>query len=390
MRLQNYDVHIVYQPGPQQLIADQLSRSPQFYTDTGSQTKDEPVVSLILLEQDWTARIKEATAKDEGLFQLSKTIAQGWPEQKSAAPEQIRPYYDFRYELGLQNETVYRGERIVIPAALRQEMIKQLHSAHLGQQATLRQARESMFWPRMSSEITEHVARCDTCQALNTGQQKETLLPVEKLDRPWQMIACDLFTWRGQDYLVTVDCFSNFVEVDKLAEAIPSTVIRKLKKLLSHYGMVETLISDNGPQLCSAEFGKFAREWNFEHRTSSPHHQQANGRAEAAVKVVKRLMEKAKVSGKDPNRALLAYCNTPQESMDTSPTQRFFGRRGKTDLPTTRTLLQPKGEWLCRSHKEDLKTSRMKAAYDKGAKDLDPLEEGESVRLRPTSMGSKV
>ena len=120
------------------------------------------------------------------------------------------------------------------------------------------------------------------------------------------------------------------------------------------------------------------------------HHQQANGRAEAAVKVVKRLMEKAKVSGKDPNRALLAYCNTPQESMDTSPTQRFFGRRGKTDLPTTRTLLQPKGEWLCRSHKEDLKTSRMKAAYDKGAKDLDPLEEGESVRLRPTSMGSKV
>ena len=32
----------------------------------------------------------------------------------------------------------------------------------------------------------------------------------------------------------------------------------------------------------------------------------------------------------------------------------------------------------------------MKAAYDKGAKDLDPLEEGESVRLRPTSMGSKV
>ena len=54
MCLQNYDVHIVYQPGPQQLIVDQLSRSPQFYTDTGGRTKDEPVVSLILLEQDST------------------------------------------------------------------------------------------------------------------------------------------------------------------------------------------------------------------------------------------------------------------------------------------------------------------------------------------------
>ena len=35
-----------------------------------------------MLEQDWTEQIKEVTAKDENLIQLSKTIAQGWLEQK--------------------------------------------------------------------------------------------------------------------------------------------------------------------------------------------------------------------------------------------------------------------------------------------------------------------
>ena len=52
------------------------------------------------------------------------------------------------------------------------------------------------------------------------------------------------------------------------------------------------LVSDNGPQFASSEFADFAKEWGFQHTTSSPHYPRSNGLAESSVKVVKGLMKK--------------------------------------------------------------------------------------------------
>ena len=49
----------------------------------------------------------------------------------------------------------------------------------------------------------------------------------------------------------------------------------------------------------SEELKRFAREWDFEHVTSSPHHQNANGKTEAAVKMAKRTMRKCKEGNGD-------------------------------------------------------------------------------------------
>ena len=63
---------------------------------------------------------------------------------------------------------------------------------------------------------------------------------------------------------------------------------------------LDILISDNGSQFVSERFGKFAQIWGFEHRVSSPGHQQANGKAESAVKAAKKLIGKAFDTGDDP------------------------------------------------------------------------------------------
>ena len=84
---------------------------------------------------------------------------------------------------------------------------------------------------------------------------------------------------------------------------------------MSRYGQCDILISDNGPQFISNEFDSSAMSWNFIHHTSSPHHPQGNGRAEAAVKLAKSIMSKVKDDKKDAYKALLAYRNTIQDGL---------------------------------------------------------------------------
>jgi len=92
------------------------------------------------------------------------------------------------------------------------------------------------------------------------------------------------------------------------------------------------LITDNNA-FNSAEFRRFAEQYDFKHTTSSPHYAQANGRSEASVKVCKQLMEKAIEDREDPHLALLAWRNTPSEHLGQSPAELIFGRRTRTHMP---------------------------------------------------------
>ena len=113
-----------------------------------------------------------------------------------------------------------------------------------------------------------------------------------------------------------------------------------------------------------------------EHRTSSPGHQQANGRAESAVKTSKTILRKKKKSKSDPYLAILAARNTPTEYMDSSSVQRLLGRCTKTQLPITAELLKPKHVNTEDINKQ-IKTRQQKQAnyYNRKARDLPPLQD---------------
>ena len=51
-------------------------------------------------------------------------------------------------------------------------------------------------------------------------------------------------------------------------------------------------MSDNGPQYNSAMFTEFAKEWHFQHITSSPRYPQSDGFIERQVQTVKNTMKK--------------------------------------------------------------------------------------------------
>ena len=285
--------------------------------------------------------LTHASSDDPVLKVLRETIRRGWPESKSDVPESIHAYYDFRDELTVQDELVFKGARLVVPSALRREMMEAAHATHIGIEGCIRRARESMFWPRMSTELKEYISKCDIYMAHRTSQGKEPIQQHEFAACPWNRVAADLCDFQGHTLLVVSDYYSSYIEVENISRANTSGVERALKAMFALYGVLDALVTDNGPQFTSAEFARFASNWGFEHITSSPRYPQSNGKAENAVKTVKRLFTKCRETGQSEFLALLDWRNTPTEGVGTSPVQHFLGRCCTTLLPMTGALLKP-------------------------------------------------
>ena len=165
-------------------------------------------------------------------------------------------------------------------------------------------------------------------------------------------------------------------------------MIDKLKPHLARYGLPDQITTDNGPQFDCREFQQFAEQYQFEHIRTSPRYPQSNGKAENSVKTAKQILKKAFDAGRDPQLSLLDFRNTPSEGMDSSPAQRLFSRRTRTSLPIASQLLQPQ---LVPDMGGKLQERKLKQAmyYNRGAKVLQPLQEGDVVRVRPLNRRSK-
>ncbi|CAC5364598.1 unnamed protein product [Mytilus coruscus] len=152
----------------------------------------------------------------------------------------------------------------------------------------------------MNAEVKDFIQRSRNMSNIQRKQQKETLISHEIPSRPWSKVGIDLMTFQSKNYLVTVDYYSNYWEVDHLEDTLALTVIRKLRAQFARHGIPDVCFTDNGPQFDCGEFRKFSRLWEFKHDTSSPLYSQSNGKVEQAVQTVKRLMKKSKFDKKDP------------------------------------------------------------------------------------------
>ncbi|XP_063446850.1 uncharacterized protein K02A2.6-like [Mytilus trossulus] len=394
LRLQKYDIILQYRPGKEMYLADTLSRAYLKETSDSSNTTDEiesiNMIDELPISEERISELQEHTRKDQQMQELKEVIQEGWPSNKWNVPSNVSIYFDIRDELTLQNGLLFKGERVIIPKSLRTVMIKKIHSSHIGIEGCLRRARESLYWPGMNAEVKDYIQRCETCRTFERKQQKETLISHEIPSRPWSKVGIDIMTFQCKNYLVTVDYYSNYWEVDYLEDTLALTVIRKLRAQFARHGIPDVCFTDNGPQFDCGEFRKFSRLWEFKHDTSSPLYAQSNGKVEQTVQTVKRLMKKSKFDKKDPYLAFLDFRNTPTEGFDNSPAEKLMNRKTRTLLPTKESLLKPK---VITPNKVQTELTKQKQKqqfyYNQGTKDLPMLKNGDAVRIQPSNFNKE-
>ena len=391
LRLQKYSIRVVHVPGKQIPVADTLSRKslppePRDVTEDLDAQIHSIIHNLPVSDQKMEL-IRKTTADDQHLCAVVTYICNGWPESRQHCLKQAEEFWSFRDEISLIDGVVFKGERIVIPAALRPEMLSKIHSSHLGVEKCLQRARQLLFWPNMAADIERAVTACTVCSERRPSNPKEPMLPHDIPSRPWQKVATDLFTWENKDYLITTDYYSRFFELDEMTTTTTAAVVRKLKAHFARHGIPETLISDNGPQYASAEFALFAKEWDFDHIKVSPRYAQSNGLAEKTVQIAKSILDKAKAGKGSALISLLEYRNTPVDGLE-SPAHLLMSRQLRSVLPVTQRQLQPQvvdpqtvvvRRLQCQA--------TQKRYYDRGSRPLPTLQPGDEVFVQLTPGG---
>ena len=203
--------------------------------------------------------------------------------------------------------------------------------SHLGIVKCKQRARDVVFWPGMGKEIEEMISKCDTCQEYQASNLKEPMIAGKIPTMPWKIVATDLFTWNGKDYLVIVAYCSRNFEVDGLCGTKSKTIVTNSKAIFARYGIPSVVWSDNRPQYMANEYKQFSILWDFTHVITSPYYLYANGLAEKAVQTVKRLLNKAKKKGVD---LYLENRNTGVDNIG-SPARLCMSRRLGSTLPNT-------------------------------------------------------
>ncbi|UYV69423.1 hypothetical protein LAZ67_6003537 [Cordylochernes scorpioides] len=339
------------------------------------------VLNVEIKDQRLT-RIQEDTLNDKECCLLKQYILTGWPLHKKNLPSNLKPYWEFKEELHEWQNLICRGNKLLIPKTQRSDILKILHASHQGINNTIALAKGFIYWPGMNKEIEELINNCSICQQTSRANLKEPLLPHQAPEYPWQKVGIDIFQIESSKYLLIVDYFSKYPEIYQLQDMTTDTIIRRLKRTFSNFGIPETLVSDNGPPFFSKEFQNFTRTWNIVHVTSSPYHAQSNGMVERTVQTLKKLIKRCGEESTDPYLALLNLRNTPHNNLP-SPAQILMSRKLRSIIPSKTSQFVPSmiNNEAIQNQLVDNQV-KMKNYYDRHTRPADPLSINDRVWFR--------
>lgn len=169
LRLQKYEVNIIYVPGKYMYVADTLSRAflDEQHTDTDLKDDIEVMVHSLItnlpMTQKKLAQMKSAAAQDEDLQMLSKVVKSSWPFHRNQLPASVAHYWNLRGEIHEAGGLLFLCQRLIIPQEMRQDVLNCIYESHLGIEKCKSRARAVVYWPGMSTAMERMVAKCPVC-----------------------------------------------------------------------------------------------------------------------------------------------------------------------------------------------------------------------------------
>jgi hypothetical protein len=391
LRLGTYDFKIEWIKGEDN-IADapsRLSTAEPSFTPEPTKTaticvltaEPEPIGPLSV------ETVRTASKKDAELREVRTALTnENWPES-------LKEFSKISEELREGDGIILRLGAIVVPKALRKEVLQAAHNGHPGISGTKSILRKRAWWPGVNGDVVKFVQECLGCnlegKAKNPVPMSTTELPAE----PWEKLAIDFSGPHARCKLpmivVLVDYFSRFL----VAEFVQSTSMNHLEPVLSSMfnllGNPKAIRSDNGPPFNGAAWTEFCSARGITAEFSTPGFPQQNGLAERNMQVINKAIAIACETNQCPLRSLkeavAAHNSADHRTTGTAPEVALLGRSRRNLLPIIgKTMAEfDKSSFRARDETEKAKYRARENAKRK-ARDCD-VKTGDVVLLkRPT------
>lgn len=329
--LSGYTYIIRYKKSKDMASCDALSRLP-LSTETTHEMSDT-LINAINDTDSIPLNFKDvakATRTDTILCKVFELVRVGWTSH--VIDPALQPYFCKRESLSIEHDCIVWGVRVLIPTSLQYYVLNRLHENHPGVVKMKLLARSCCWWPGIDSDLEERAKSCEECQKYQSSNAAENIFEGwPKYQRSWIRLHADFLHLFGKTVLLIVDSTSKWIDLYLMKQTTASEVISKFRKSFSVFGIPQYVVTDNGPPFSSQEFIKFMGEHGVEVKKSPPYYPQANGLAEAEVKVVKRAIIKNIRLHKQGNviteqdmeqkidRFLFHYRTTPSPTTHKSP-----------------------------------------------------------------------
>ena len=162
---------------------------------------------------------------------------------------------------------------------------------------------------------------------------------------------CALPSAQGyRNVLVVMDAFTKYIFTHPLKSSHPKRVVTALSHIFTNFGQPALFVADNGSEFHNWEVVHFLKLWGVQWKFTAPYNPQANGQAEAGVKIntsklrvtltdfVQKCpdLQPAKLHSQWPvllPYVTFAYNCCPIEALDFSPYEMMFGRSPRLPIP---------------------------------------------------------
>ena len=202
-------------------------------------------------------------------------------------------------------------------------------------------ARSFVWWPNCDKDIEITVRNCSKCQQVKSPPAVNPLTAWSWPAIPWTRVHIDYAEQGKQHFLIVVDAHSGWPEIFLMQSTTSEATITVIRDLFSKYGIPMQVVSDNGPQFCSAEFETFLKTNGVKHVRVAPYHAASNGLAERMVQSFKRSYHSSKQDRISTHQSianfLLTYRSTTHPTTGYTPAKLFLGRELRTRL----SLIKP-------------------------------------------------